>query len=51
MNNRTLLNIAKEFGSPVYVYDADTIINQYKRLTNAFQGLKHIVSEENQICK
>lgn len=42
MNNRTLLNIAKEFGSPVYVYDADTIINQYKRLTNAFNKVNNL---------
>ncbi|WP_299128996.1 diaminopimelate decarboxylase [uncultured Winogradskyella sp.] len=42
MNNNTLLNIAKEFGSPVYVYDADTIINQYKRLTNAFNKVKNL---------
>jgi len=42
MNNRTLLNIAKEFGSPVYVYDADTIINQYKRLTNAFSKVNNL---------
>lgn len=42
MNNRTLLNIAKEFGSPVYVYDADTIINQYKRLTSAFSKVNNL---------
>jgi diaminopimelate decarboxylase len=42
MNNRTLLNIAKEFGSPVYVYDADTIINQYNRLTNAFSKVNNL---------
>jgi len=42
MNNRTLLNIAKEFGSPVYVYDADTIINQYKRLTGAFSKVNNL---------
>ena len=34
-----LLDIANQFGTPVYVYDADTIINQYKRLKNAFKPL------------
>jgi diaminopimelate decarboxylase len=32
--------IAAEFGTPVYVYDADTIITQYHRLKNAFPGVK-----------
>ena len=42
MKNDTLLQIAKDFGSPVYVYDADTIISQYKRLTNAFGKVKQL---------
>ncbi len=42
MKNRTLLQIAKEHGSPVYVYDAETIIAQYRRLTNAFGKVKHL---------
>ncbi len=33
-----LLNVANEFGSPVYVYDADKIVKQYKKLCNAFEG-------------
>ncbi len=37
-----LIKIAEDFGSPVYVYDAETIINQYNRLTNAFSKLKHL---------
>ncbi|WP_373059033.1 diaminopimelate decarboxylase [Zunongwangia sp. H14] len=36
MNNQDLLKVAEEFGSPVYVYDAEKIISQYQRLTNAF---------------
>ena len=36
MNRQDLLNIATEHGSPVYVYDAETIISQYNRLRNAF---------------
>lgn len=42
MENTTLLKIAKDFGSPVYVYDAETITAQYKRLTNAFGKVKHL---------
>ena len=42
MKNVTLLNIAKEFGSPVYVYDATKIETQYKRLTSAFNKVKHL---------
>ncbi|WP_142783296.1 diaminopimelate decarboxylase [Changchengzhania lutea] len=42
MNNSELLNIAKDFGSPLYVYDAEKIESQYKRLTNAFNNVKHL---------
>ena len=35
-----LLKIADEFGTPVYVYDADKIVNQYTRLKHAFEPLK-----------
>lgn len=37
-----LLKIAEEFGSPVYVYDANKIEAQYKRLTNAFKNVKKL---------
>ncbi|MUP46953.1 diaminopimelate decarboxylase [Gramella sp. BOM4] len=37
MTQKDLLSVAKEFGSPVYVYDAEKIISQYKRLTSAFK--------------
>ena len=40
MTNNQLLNIAKEHGSPVYVYDAEKITAQYNRLTNAFKSVK-----------
>ncbi|MDT0676068.1 diaminopimelate decarboxylase [Autumnicola musiva] len=40
MNNQDLLKIAEEFGSPLYVYDAEKIISQYKRLTSAFNVKK-----------
>jgi diaminopimelate decarboxylase len=42
MKNRTLLQIAKDFGSPVYVYDSATISSQYSRLTNAFSKVKKL---------
>ncbi len=42
MNNQNLLNIAKEFGSPVYVYDAEKIESQYNRLTNAFKAVENL---------
>lgn len=40
MNTTDLLDIADTFGSPVYVYDADTIQGQYHQLKNAFNGKK-----------
>ena len=42
MLDNQLLKIAQEFGSPVYVYDAEKIETQYKRLTNAFKGVKKL---------
>ena len=42
MENNTLLQIASDFGSPVYVYDADKIVSQYKRLTSAFSKVKKL---------
>jgi len=38
----TLLQIASDFGSPVYVYDSEKITSQYKRLTSAFNKVKHL---------
>jgi len=37
MTQKDLLSITEEFSSPVYVYDADKIISQYQRLTDAFK--------------
>lgn len=37
MTQKDLLSVAEEFGSPVYVYDAEKIKSQYKRLTDAFK--------------
>jgi len=33
-----LVDIANEFGTPVYVYHAERIAEQYNKLKNAFEG-------------
>lgn len=42
MTEGQLLKIAQEYGSPVYVYDANKIEAQYIRLTNAFKNVKKL---------
>ena len=42
MTNQDLHNIARDYGSPVYVYDAEKIASQYHRLTAAFSGVKNL---------
>jgi diaminopimelate decarboxylase len=42
MEHNTLLQIARDYGSPVYVYDAEKIGSQYKRLTSAFNKVKKL---------
>lgn len=42
METKTLLQIAKDFESPVYIYDTEKIATQYKRLTTAFSKVKHL---------
>ncbi|MEO5788466.1 diaminopimelate decarboxylase [Gelidibacter sp.] len=42
MEAKTLLQIAKDFESPVYVYDTEKIETQYKRLTSAFCKVKNL---------
>ncbi len=42
MQHADLLKIAKKYGDPVYVYDAEKIVSQFKRLTNAFKGVKNL---------
>ncbi|GGE33505.1 diaminopimelate decarboxylase [Psychroflexus planctonicus] len=42
MERTDLLKIALEHGSPVYVYNSEKMISQYKRLENAFQKVKHL---------
>lgn len=36
-----LLSMAQKYGSPVYVYDAQTIIDQYNRLKSAFSSVEN----------
>lgn len=36
MQSKDLLQLAEQFGSPLYVYDAEKIQSQYNRLTKAF---------------
>lgn len=38
LSDAQLLQIADEFGTPVYVYHAEKIAEQYSKLTNAFSG-------------
>lgn len=42
MDHNTLLQIVKEYGSPTYVYDAEKIVLQYKRLTKAFNNVRQL---------
>lgn len=42
MEANSLLQLAEEFGSPLYVYDAAKIQTQYYRLENAFSKVKNL---------
>ncbi|MGM0635023.1 MAG: diaminopimelate decarboxylase [Bacteroidota bacterium] len=42
MERVDLLNIASEFGSPIYVYDSEKMKTQYKRLADAFKKVKQV---------
>lgn len=42
MNRKELLKLADTYGCPLYVYDTDVIINQYKKITNAFSKVKNV---------
>ncbi len=42
MQNKHLLSLAQEFGSPLYVYDADKIESQYNRMKSAFSSVKKL---------
>ena len=38
LTNKQLIEIANQFGTPVYIYHAERIADQYKKLSNAFKG-------------
>ena len=42
MENTVLTWIANQFGSPIYVYDAEKMEHQFKRLTQAFQNVPQL---------
>lgn len=42
MNSQNLLQMAEEFGSPLYVYDAEKMQSQYNRLTKAFAKVEKL---------
>lgn len=42
METKTLLQIAEDYGSPVYVYNSEKIVTQYKRLKQAFNKVKQV---------
>ena len=42
MENTVLSSIANQFGSPIYVYDANKIKHQYNRLIQAFQKVPQL---------
>ena len=39
LSNIELVNIAEKFGTPLYVYDAEKIKDQYNKLTTAFKNI------------
>ena len=42
LKSKDLLEIVKAHGAPVYVYDAEKIIAQFRRLTDAFGSVRHL---------
>ena len=42
MKRKKLLELAKKYGSPVYVYDTEKIESQYNRLIDAFSTVKNL---------
>lgn len=42
MTNNDLVNVASEFGNPVYVYDSEKIRSQFQRLTTAFSKIGNL---------
>ena len=42
MTNNDLVDVASEFGNPVYVYDSEKIASQFQRLTTAFSKIGNL---------
>ncbi|MDO6675626.1 diaminopimelate decarboxylase [Tenacibaculum sp. 1_MG-2023] len=42
MNRQDLLKLADKYQSPLYVYDTEKIISQYKKITSAFSKVKNV---------
>ncbi|HMK06314.1 MAG TPA: diaminopimelate decarboxylase [Flavobacterium sp.] len=42
MHSKELVDLAEQFGSPLYVYDAEKIESQYHRLTSAFSKVERL---------
>ena len=42
MENIDFVKVAEKFGSPLYVYEADKIKSQFKRLSNAFKNVEKL---------
>lgn len=42
MQSKDLLQLAEQFGSPLYVYDGEKIQSQYNRLTKAFSKVENL---------
>ncbi|GAB1309203.1 diaminopimelate decarboxylase [Urechidicola sp. KH5] len=42
MQHEHLLNLVEQYGSPLYVYDANVIASQYNRMATAFSGVNNL---------
>jgi len=42
MEHQNLVALTEKYGSPLYVYDSETIISQYNRITNAFATVENL---------
>ena len=42
MENNDFIKVVEKFGSPLYIYEADKIKSQFKRLSNAFKNVKKL---------
>ena len=42
MDNQFLISLTEKYGAPLYVYNADIIERQYKRMMNAFSSVKNV---------